>query len=43
MINTLLISKSDNASPALSELVRGFMRRMKQAEMQDQMSLPIPS
>jgi DNA-binding transcriptional LysR family regulator len=42
MMRTLLISRSDNASPALSELVRGFMRRMKQVKIQEQMSLPIP-
>jgi DNA-binding transcriptional LysR family regulator len=42
MTSTLLISRSDNASPALSELVRGFMRRMKQTKIHDQMSLPIP-
>lgn len=42
MTSTLLISRSDNASPALSELVRGFMRKMKQIKINDQMSLPIP-
>lgn len=41
MTNTLLISRSDNGSPAVSELFRGFMRRMKQTKLQDQMSLPI--
>jgi hypothetical protein len=42
MMNTLLISRADNTSPALSELVRGFIRRMKQIKINDQMSLPIP-
>lgn len=42
MMKTLLISRSDNTSPALSELVRGFMRKMKQIKINDQMSLPIP-
>lgn len=42
MMNTLLVSRADNKSPALSELVRGFMRRMKQIKVHDQMSLPIP-
>ncbi len=42
MMKTLLVSRSDNKSPALSELVRGFMRRMKQLKIDDQMSLPIP-
>ena len=42
MMNTLLVSRADNTSPALSELVRGFMRRMKQLKVHDQMSLPIP-
>lgn len=42
IVNTLLISKSDNTSPALSEFVRGFMRKMKQIKVSDQMSLPIP-
>ena len=42
MMNTLFISRADNRSPALSELVRGFMRRMKQIKVDDQMSLPIP-
>lgn len=40
--NTLFVSRADNTSPALSELVRGFMRRMKQIKIHDQMSLPIP-
>lgn len=42
MMKTLLISRSDNTSPALSELVRGFMRKMNQTKIPDQMSLPIP-
>ena len=40
--NTLLISRADNASAALSELFRGFVRKMKQGKGQDQLSLPIP-
>lgn len=43
MMNTLLISRSDNGSSAVSELFRGFMRKMKQTKLQDQMSLPIPT
>lgn len=42
MMNTLLVSRVDNTSPALSELVRGFMRKMKHIKVNDQMSLPIP-
>jgi DNA-binding transcriptional LysR family regulator len=42
MMKTLLVSRADNTSPALSELVRGFMRRMNHIKIQDQMSLPIP-
>jgi hypothetical protein len=38
---TLLVSRADNASPALSELFRELMRRMKQTKAQDQLSLPI--
>jgi DNA-binding transcriptional LysR family regulator len=38
---TLLVSRADNASPAISELFRGFMRRMNQNKTQDQMSLPL--
>ncbi len=42
MMTTLLISRADNASPALSELFRSFMRRMNYRKGEDQMSLPIP-
>ncbi len=42
MMTTILVSRSDNASPALSELVRGFARRIKQNKIHEQMSLPIP-
>jgi hypothetical protein len=42
MMNTMLISRSNNTSAALSEFVRGFMRKMKQVKVNDQMSLPIP-
>jgi len=42
-MKTLLISRSDNASPALSELVRGFMRKMNRLKNDDQLSLPIPA
>jgi hypothetical protein len=41
LTNTLLISRSNNGSPAVNELFRGFMRRMKQTKLQDQMSLLI--
>lgn len=40
-MNTLFVSRADNRSPALSELVRGFMRRMGHLKKSDQMSLPI--
>ena len=42
IMNTLLVSRADNMSPALSELVRGFMRKMKHIKVNDQMLLPIP-
>jgi len=43
MMKTLLVSRADNKSPALSELVRGFMRRLNHVKTNDdQMSLPIP-
>ena len=41
MMATLLVSRADNASPVLSELVRGFVRKMSQFHTDDQMSLPI--
>lgn len=40
--NTLLISRSNNDSKVISELVRSFMRRMKSLVADEQMSLPIP-
>jgi len=42
MMNTLLISRADNESQVISELVRSFMRRMNHLKVEDQMSLPIP-
>ncbi len=41
-MNTLLISRADNRSRVVSELVRNFMRRMNHLNIDDQMSLPIP-
>jgi hypothetical protein len=41
MMNTLLISRADNASKVVSELVRNFMRRMNHLKLDNQMSLPI--
>jgi DNA-binding transcriptional LysR family regulator len=41
IMNTLLISRADNSSQVVSELVRGFMRRMNHLKVDDQMSLPI--
>ena len=43
IMNTLLIARADNGSPAVSELVRTFMRRMIHLKSDDQMSLPIPA
>lgn len=43
MMKTLLISKADNLSPALSDLVRGFMRKMNHLRNENQLSLPIPA
>ena len=40
--STLLISRSDNDSKALSELVRSFVRRLDQLVADEQMSLPLP-
>ncbi len=42
MMTTLLISRADNGSQVISELVRSFMRRMNHLKDEDQMSLPIP-
>lgn len=42
MMTTLLISRADNGSQVISELVRSFMRRMNHLKDDDQMSLPIP-
>jgi DNA-binding transcriptional LysR family regulator len=39
--STLLISRADNDSKAVSELVRSFMRRMKHLDIDEQMSLPL--
>lgn len=43
MMSTLLISRVDNDSKVLSELVRSFMRRMNQLAVDDQMCLPLPA
>jgi DNA-binding transcriptional LysR family regulator len=42
MMATLLVSRADNTSRVLSELVRSFGRRMNHLHADDQMSLPIP-
>jgi DNA-binding transcriptional LysR family regulator len=42
LMNTLLISRADNGSRVVSELVRSFVRRMNHLKIDDQMSLPIP-
>jgi DNA-binding transcriptional LysR family regulator len=42
IMKTLLVSRADNTSPAISELFRGFMRRMNRTKAQDQLSLPLP-
>lgn len=41
--STLLISRSDNDSKAVSELVRSFMRRLNHLTADEQMSLPLPA
>lgn len=41
--STLLISRSDNDSKAVSELVRNFMRRLNHLSADEQMSLPLPA
>jgi DNA-binding transcriptional LysR family regulator len=41
-LGTLLISRADNDSRVVSELVRNFMRRMNHLNIDDPMSLPIP-
>ena len=40
--STLLISRADNDSKVVSELVRSFMRRINQLVVDEQMSLPLP-
>lgn len=40
---TLLISRADNDSKIVSELVRGFMRRLKSITADEQLSLPLPA
>jgi LysR family transcriptional regulator, hca operon transcriptional activator len=40
-MKTQLISRADNPSPAISELFRTFMRRLKQMRVDSQMSLPL--
>jgi hypothetical protein len=41
ILTTMLISRADNRSRVVSELVRNFMRRMNHLNMDEQMSLPI--
>jgi hypothetical protein len=41
-LTTLLVSRSDNTSPVLSEFVRSFGRKMSHLHADNQMSLPIP-
>lgn len=41
--STLLISRSDNDSKAISEFVRSFMRRLNHHTADKQMSLPLPA
>jgi DNA-binding transcriptional LysR family regulator len=41
ILTTMLISRADNRSRVVSELVRNFMRRMNHVNMDEQMSLPI--
>ena len=41
-LTTLLVSRSDNASPVLSEFVRSLGRKMSHLHADNQMSLPIP-
>jgi DNA-binding transcriptional LysR family regulator len=41
MLTTTLISRADNRSRVVSELVRNFMRRMNHLNTDEQMSLPI--
>jgi DNA-binding transcriptional LysR family regulator len=43
MMKTLLISRADNGSQVVSELVRSFMRRMSHLKIDNQMSLPLPA
>lgn len=42
MMATLLVSRSDNGSPILSELVRSLVRKINHLQANDQLSLPIP-
>lgn len=41
MTSTLLISRADNDSKAVSELVRSFMRRLNYLMVEEQLSLPL--
>jgi hypothetical protein len=41
-LNTLLICQATNSSPALSDLVRSFMRKMNHLRVESQLSLPLP-
>jgi hypothetical protein len=40
-MKTLLISRADNSSPALSDLERSFMRKINNLTVESQLSLPI--
>lgn len=42
LIRTLLISRADNESKMLSELIRNFMRRIGQISFDGQLPLPLP-
>ena len=42
-MKTQLISRADNPSPAISELFRTFMRKLKHMRLENQMSLPLPT
>jgi DNA-binding transcriptional LysR family regulator len=43
LAKTVLISRADNDSKVVSELVRGFMRRLKSIAADEQLSLPLPA
>lgn len=41
VLNTRLVSRMDNSSPAIGELFRTFVRRLKHQRIDSQMSLPL--